>query len=322
MKILHDIHTHNVFSTCCTDRTASTLAFMNKEAELGNRVFGLSNHIWDERVKGSSSWYKTQGIARAEEAKNAFSQAPSGLRVMFGCESEYFGAHDLLGMSVEGAEHFDYLIFPHSHMHMKTNVTPDIPIIAEKRAEIYAKLCEAFPNMPEAQIKKMFSALKEDDIRKTFPDIEYEDREIIAKAMVSNFLGLLNNTEFLKIIRIKPVVIAHSFSPCCNSLEKNNEYLCHITDAEFEKCYGLAASLGVNIELGVNSIRKCDETLQNNQMIRAYSIAKRMGCKFTFGTDSHRVVDLGRIEFADTIAKSLGLVKNDIAEFVRDGVED
>ena len=54
MKILHDVHTHNVLSSCCGDVSASTEAYLKKEAELGNRIFGLSNHIWDERVGGAS----------------------------------------------------------------------------------------------------------------------------------------------------------------------------------------------------------------------------------------------------------------------------
>ena len=45
MKVLHDIHTHNVFSACCEDKTASTPAYIAKEMELGMRLFGLSNHI-------------------------------------------------------------------------------------------------------------------------------------------------------------------------------------------------------------------------------------------------------------------------------------
>ena len=56
-------------------------------------------------------------------------------------------------------------------------------------------------------------------------------------------------------------------------------------------------------------------------MIRAYQIAKRMGCKFTFGTDSHSVENLEKISFADKVAQKLQLTPTDIAEFVRDGVE-
>jgi histidinol phosphatase-like PHP family hydrolase len=107
MKIVHDIHTHNVFSHCCSDYGATTEAYIAKEQEIGNRVFGLSNHIWDERVKGSSSWYRQQTISLAEEAKAAVKKERDGIRCLFGAESEYFGCDDIVGMSVDGAKHFD-----------------------------------------------------------------------------------------------------------------------------------------------------------------------------------------------------------------------
>ena len=45
MKVLHDIHTHNVLSAYCEDKTASTAAYFEKEAAPGMKVFGLSNHL-------------------------------------------------------------------------------------------------------------------------------------------------------------------------------------------------------------------------------------------------------------------------------------
>ena len=104
MKVLHDVHTHNIFSSCCSDRTASTAAFVEKEASLGNKIFGLANHIWDESVRGASSWYSYQTIAKAKEAKASLANAPAGLRCLFGAETEYYHCHDRLGMSEEGAK--------------------------------------------------------------------------------------------------------------------------------------------------------------------------------------------------------------------------
>ena len=65
MKVYCDIHIHNVFSHCCQDSTFSTTALLKKEQELGMRVVGVSNHLWDERVKPVYRWYKHQTIAIA-----------------------------------------------------------------------------------------------------------------------------------------------------------------------------------------------------------------------------------------------------------------
>ncbi len=323
MKVYCDIHIHNVYSHCCMDRAFSTAALLEKERELGMRVVGLSNHLWDERVKPVYRWYKHQTIAIAEEARLALSQAPAGMRVMFGAEADYAACMDLLGMSEEGAEHFDYLLFAASHLQMKNYNMFDFPEIVEAREEIRRKLAEQFSFMPEEQINVMADALTEADIRKIFPELEVDVISFTNKTLVNNFMGLLENETFRRIVRKKPVSIAHPFSGLAGTLriKDKNFLLSHIPDSTFEECFAKAASLGVNMELGLNSIRTCDENLDTNQLIRAYSIAKRMGCKFTFATDSHSLKDLERIRFGETVAEKMGLVPSDIAEFVRDGVE-
>lgn len=323
MKVYCDIHIHNVFSHCCQDSTFSTTALLKKEQELGMRVVGVSNHLWDERVKPVYRWYKHQTIAIAEEAKAALAQAPAGMRVMFGAEADYAACKDLLGMSEEGADHFDYLLFAASHLQMKNFNMFDFPEIVEAREEIRRKLAEQFSFMPEEQINVMADSLTEADIRKIFPELEIDIISFTNQTLINNFKGLMDNETFRRIIRKKPVSIAHPFSGTAGGFgpKQKNLLLSHIPDSTFEECFAKAASLGVNMELGLNSIRTCDENLDTNQLIRAYSIAKRMGCKFTFATDSHSVKDLERIFFAEKVAEKMQLTPSDIAEFVRDGVE-
>ena len=50
--------------------------------------------------------------------------------------------------------------------------------------------------------------------------------------------------------------------------------------------------------------------------------AKRAGCQFTFGTDSHSVKSLELVRVGDLVAEHLGLTKADIAEYLQDGVEE
>lgn len=320
MIVVHDIHTHNIFSNCCADRGASTVAYMQKEAALGMRIFGLSNHIWDERVKGGSYWYRTQTIARNEEAKNAFHLADPSLRVLFGAETEYYACRDLLGMSEEGASHFDYLLVPHSHLHMRNEVMRDFPQILEARAEIRARLAECFPNFSEAQLNNMAATLKENDLLQLYPELEIDYKNYINRAMIDGFLSLLENTEFLNLVGKLPVSIAHSFSPCGVPNAQKNSYLELIPDETFVKCYRKAAALGVYIELNVGAIREFSSDLDNNEIMRAYKIAKDEGCLFTFGTDSHSIKGLEGISFGNEIANKLKLKPTDLAEFVRDGV--
>ena len=90
MKILHDIHNHSVLSSCCEDFSATTENFVKKEMDMGMRTYGLSNHIWDESIKGASNWYSYQTITKAREAKTALKYIPhDGLKCIFGAETEY-----------------------------------------------------------------------------------------------------------------------------------------------------------------------------------------------------------------------------------------
>ena len=95
-----------------------------------------------------------------------------------------------------------------------------------------------------------------------------------------------------------------------------------VSDSTFENCYRKAAGLGVAIEINVGAVREVNTDLDQNQLIRAYRIAKDVGCSFTFGTDSHSVKGLESIQYGGEIADKLGLVKSDIAEFLQDAVEE
>lgn len=322
MKILHDIHTHNVFSSCCVDHTASTRAYLEKEAGLGMKLFGLSNHIWDERVKGASYWYRNQTILKAEEAKNAFPLAAPGLRVLFGAETEYYACHELLGMSAEGAAHFDYLLVPHSHNHMRNQVMPDYPEILEARAAARAKLRETFPLLSDGKITEMAETLHETDLLRMVPELRTDVHAFVARCMVDSFRSLMENSEFRRICGLLPVSVAHPFAPCGVPNAEKNAYLRVLKDDELFDCFSRAAALGVAIELNVGAITEVNSDLTDNEMIRIFSVAKQAGCRFTFGTDSHTVAGLAAITRGDDIAAALHLTRADLADLVADAVEE
>ncbi len=317
MKILHDIHTHNVFSSCCGDNAASTVNYLNRAAELGLTTFGLSNHIWDERVKGGSYWYRQQKIVKAEEAKNAFSKAPAGLRALFGAETEYYAHRDLLGMSAEGASHFDYLLVPHSHLHMRNEVMAEFPEATEARALITERLHAAFPELNDKQITAMAAQLKEADLLPLVPELKTEAHEYISRAMVEGFLKLMENDDFRTLAGRLPVAVAHPFSPCGVPHAEKNDYLRLLKDEELADCFARAKSLGVFIELNVGAIFEVAQDLAENEMVRVFRVAKQQGCRFTFGTDTHSLKGMELILRAGEVVDALGLTERDIADFVK-----
>lgn len=329
MKILHDIHTHDVLSNCCSDRNATAEAYIRKEDELGMRIFGLSNHLWDERVGGASAWYRYQTIRKAKEAKSAFRTASPSLKVLFGAESEYYGYRDILGMTVDGAKEFDYVLIPFSHMHMRNEVMSDFPEIMEARARLRADIAAKCPYLPDAQLDGMVNAMKEADILKIYPDIVPDTKTHFQQTIMENFFRLLNNAEFERVAGTVPTSIAHSFAFCGVAGALKNGYLAELPMDKIAEGYKKAADMGAYIEINLCEVRGVSLDLSNNHLLDIYKIAKEQGCKFTFGTDSHAIAELeNRIimpdgtNLANAVCDEMGLTKSDIAEFVRDGVSE
>lgn len=325
MKIVHDIHTHNVFSHCCTDRSASTEAFIAKQVELGNRVFGLSNHIWDERVKGSSYWYRHQTISLAEEAKTALKQAPEGLRCLFGAETDFFACKGILGMSAEGASHFDYMLVPHSHIGNRNNVMADYPEIIEVREMIRARIREACPFLEEDTLMAMthYDVLKEANLMKYVPEMKTNVGDFIARCAVDNFHALMENEEFIKICGTVPTIVAHPFELIGRTPEIRNGYMRFLRDEDLVSCFTEAKKRNAYVEISACSVQINGMDLSCNEMMRVYAIAKQVGCQFTFGSDSHSVGGLKRIEIVNDVCDYLGLTREDVAPFLaEDGVID
>ena len=322
MKIAHDIHTHNVYSKCCKDKGASTSAYIAKEIELGIKLFGLSNHIWDENVSGASDWYKNQTILLCEEAKYALKNAPAEITCLFGAETEYFACQDLLGMSVEGAKHFDYLIVPHSHLHMRNEVMWDYPEIREKRQEIAAKVLESNPYLSEKAITRMKNSLNESVLMEYIPEFKTDIGEYVIGAAFDNCHSLFENPVFLEICKTVPTVLSHPFGLVGMPLSRRNEYLALRPDEDYAECFKKAKKLGVSIEINTDSVAACGLDLSQNQLMRIFGIAKNVGCSFTFGSDSHSIAGLEKIKLADDIIKHLDLNKSHLAELVRDAVID
>ena len=123
MQVTHDIHTHTLLSACCFDPEATVAAYVSKAAELGHKLLGIANHLWDERVPGPSKWYRGQTVNYVLEARDAIPADTKGVKVLIGAEAEYCGMTDTLAITAENAKKFDYMLIPHTHTHMR-NMMP------------------------------------------------------------------------------------------------------------------------------------------------------------------------------------------------------
>lgn len=322
MQIRHDIHNHTTLSRCCYDPLATAGAFVRRAAELGHSVFGISNHLWDEKVPGASGWYKNQMISYGLQLRDCLPADTCGVRVMIGTETEYFAVTDTLGLLAETAKQFDYVLVPHSHTHMR-GVVLDDNADAKALKEIFAeKISKALPEISAEQAKKMANALGYPELDAIVasgvffePTVDMES--YCAKSMIDSFMSLMANSEFVKLAAAVPTAVAHPFTPCGFSKEVQRRIINLLPDHELRCCFEAAKSLGVSIEINTASFRFTEDDYAGEPLIRVMKIAKDAGCSFTFGTDSHSLAGLDEIRKGDDISRIVGITEADLPDFVK-----
>lgn len=114
------------------------------------------------------------------------------------------------------------------------------------------------------------------------------------------------------------VGIAHLTCPLIANQDKTAHIrvIDMISDNDMEHLFTRAAKVGLGIELNFNPFDYSDEELE--RILRPYRIAKKMGCKFYFGSDAHWISSLkaGKEKFEFIIDK-LNLTENDKFTFVK-----
>lgn len=317
MKIRHDIHTHTLLSSCCYDPEATVEHYARRAAELGHTVFGISNHLWDEKVPGASKWYHQQMINFGLEGSRAPLPEIHGIRFLVGTESEYCAMTDTLGMLAETAVRFDFMLIPHSHIHMKNFVIPDMPDVAAKRKELAEKIATSVPDITPEQAKRMANGMSNAEIEALLPERTVDVIKYNAEFLVDSFKKLMANTEFRKMAGLLPTSVAHPFAPCGFSAPMQKSIVEAISDSDYADCFTLAKNLGVNIEINTGAINKSADDFADEPMIRVMRIARECGCTFTFGTDTHSLKGLDSIRRGDRISELCGIGEEQLAEFVR-----
>lgn len=112
MEIDHDLHIHTFLSSCCNDKRMFMENICKKELELGIKTICFTNHVWDKDVPCQDEFYITQDISNSK--KNLPLPQVDGMRVLFGCETEYIGGNKL-GMTKKHFDEYDFVIIPINH---------------------------------------------------------------------------------------------------------------------------------------------------------------------------------------------------------------
>ena len=321
MKANHDIHNHNMFSNCCRDKTATVFAMIKREEELGVEIYGLANHAWDEHVKGNSPWYAHQSVAHALEAKYAFELYRGPVKLLFGIETDFFATTNTLGMSYETATKLDYLLVPHSHSHMRGWVMAEFPDIVMAKQKLAREIESKMLVNPDAAAR-MANAAPVELIEEYAKEFAIDREAHIMNHMLESMGMLLDHPEFKKIAGAIPVSVAHPFAPGAASMDRRPAVVEKFVDLYEKEIFDLfkkAADMNVAMEINLSATYENGFTgfnyVDDHPAVRLYRIAKRAGCKFTFGTDSHGPCDLERIHTSDDFTKAAGITEADVADW-------
>ena len=317
MKPIIDMHNHTNLSSCCHDETATAATFIDKAAEVGIQVLGISNHCWDNRMDGASAWYKPQDVDWVLKIKDEIPEDTKGVKLFVGIETEYRGMCDKIGISAENAVKFDYILIPHSHTHMVNYVIPYDPVYVEALEIVRQKLRAAFPEVSDRQIDRWVEHARQPDVKlfeKRPPDIKF-----LSDFLCDSFVGLLNNAELQKFKDKVPVFVAHPFIACGYTAAQADEAVAMVPDEKFIEMFTLMAEKGVGYDLSVGNFVRNDKS-EREQQFRLLKLARQCGVKFTFGTDAHSVEGLGSSWKSAQIYKNGGMTPEDLHPLYRDFV--
>ena len=91
-----------------------------------------------------------------------------------------------------------------------------------------------------------------------------------------------------------------------------------IPDDDFRRVLDVMAKKGIAFEINVSSMQKKNhDEIERASQMRLFRLAKEQGCKFLFGSDSHRAASHDFFGNADFVAGLLELKNDDIAPIAR-----
>lgn len=183
----HDYHIHSLRSFCSRDPLQTPEYILSKAKEDGLKEICLTNHFWDEKVKGIEGLELNQNFENIK--KDLPLPADTDVKFFFGCETD-LDKRMVLGVSPESFDLFDFIIVSTTHLHLN-GFTVDEDITDDERAQLYVKRTEAVLNMDLPFNKIGFAHLTTNHITRGGKNkSKYAHLDIIDKIPDSTFYDL------------------------------------------------------------------------------------------------------------------------------------
>jgi len=141
----NDLHIHSKASACSGHPEQTTERILSYAEENGLKTICVTNHFWDDSVKGASDWYAPQNYEHISVEKPL--PEKEGIKFLFGCETELDKFLNI-GISKEKFDLFDFIIIPTTHFHMTGfTLSEEETMNAERRAKAWVKRLDAVLKM-------------------------------------------------------------------------------------------------------------------------------------------------------------------------------
>lgn len=287
MKITHDFHIHTKLSSCAPDDSGSLQAYLAHAKRLGLKKLGFSDHYWDEKIPADFLSLNDNVTA------NTIPGAPA--------------TYDFY--TVQNTPHIWQL--KNEIDQLTDEEKGDIQIYFGCEAE-YDPFHRDLAVTDETAEKFDFIVVATSHTHMMMNRDLYFPWENHRDFIMQAYNDILDSPRSRFVTSM-----AHPFSLCCAPYD-GNYLLDRMTEYDFSKLFDKTASKGIAVEINVGSLLKAsDEQILASPRVRMIQIAKKYGCKFLFGSDSHTGRTHENYHNCDRIADLIGLTEDDIAPIGR-----
>lgn len=278
MKIEHDIHAHTHLSLC-GNANATVSAYVRSAEKLGLKMVGISDHMWDADVAFTDSMRHSLSAGDGENVLN------------------WYRAQDI----------------PHCRRisdEIAQTDTGDIRFFFGGEVD-YCPGIGAAITLEQAG-KLDFMLVPNSHTHHLMDKSMYEPYRKHADFMLRAAMEIITAPTGVFV-----TALAHPFEPVCCPYPADF-VTDKLGDSQLEEVFLAAKEAGIAAEINTSCFAGLgDAEIRNHRMLRILAVAKKCGCKFTFGSDAHAEGEQDTILLGEKVADLLGITENDLHDFVR-----
>lgn len=273
MNVKYDIHAHTHLSLCGQDN-ATIANYVKQAKENGVSLIGIADHMWDKE------------IPYHENMRHAKSAGPSG------------GEGVINWYKAQPIEHCRQIL-------AELNETDN-----ESVHFVFGGEVDYCPGLGAAITRKNaemldFMIVPNSHTHHVMDKADYEPYQKHADFM-------LRATMEICTAETAPLVtaLAHPFDAVCCPYPTDYIIDC-LTDSQLIEVFSAANENNIAAEINGASF-ECIADIKNSGVFRVLAMAKKAGCLFTFGSDSHSGTGQSVLPYCSQVAELLGLTESDI----------